>query len=148
MEVRGYMDGGEAIFVSSGFSGTGPGWRWNINLETWMGLRWCLYGSEIQLLVPGSRWDVIWMEVRCKYRELDWGELGPGWMPGVNLTPCCDDFIPPPSRWQIASIQVTIIAYQLHSVPISMPPLHVLSHQHLGSCFISIHVSSDLNQGP
>ena len=62
------------------------------------------------------------MEVRCKYRDLDWRELRPGWMPDVNLTPCRDDFIPPPSRWQIAPIKVPIIASQLYSVPISMPP--------------------------
>ena len=56
MEVRGYMDGGEAIFFGSGF-------RWDrtrmkdgdAHLETWMGLRWCLYGSGMQLLGPGCR---------------------------------------------------------------------------------------------
>ena len=62
------------------------------------------------------------MEVRCKYRDLDWRELRPGWMSDVNLTPCREDFIPPPSRWQIAPIKVPIITYQLYSVPISMPP--------------------------
>ena len=106
--------------------GTGLGWRWDVHPETWMGLRWCPYGSEIQLLGPGWGWDVTWMEVRCKYRDLDWGELLPGWMPEIYLTPCRDDFIPPPSRWQIASIKVPIIASQLYSVPISMPPRYYL----------------------
>ena len=116
------MNGGEAIFSALDSGGTGPGWKWDEHLETWMGLRWCLYGSEIKLLGPGWRWDVTWMEVRCKYRDLDWRELRPGWMPDVNLTPCRDDFIPPPSWWQIAPIKVPIIASQIYSVPISMPP--------------------------
>ena len=153
MEVRGYMDGGEAIFFGSGSrwdrtrmevrytSWNLDGfemvclWIWNTIAGTWLEVRRHLDGGEMQISQPpqisrpGLRWVATWMdarcywmEVRCKYRDLDWGELRPGWMPGVNLTLCCNDFIPPPSRWQIASIQVTIIASQLYSVPISMPP--------------------------
>ena len=81
------------------------------------------------------------MEVRCKYRDLDWRELRPGWMPGVNLSPCRDDFIPPPSRWQIAPIQVP---YQLQpGRDVSLNTTHApfsSPSKPQDSCLTSIHV--------
>ena len=53
----------------------GPGWRWDTHLETCMVLRWCLDGTKMQFGGPGWRWDDTWMYVRCKYKDMDWGEI-------------------------------------------------------------------------
>ena len=65
--------------------GPGPGWKWDVHFETCVGLRWCPYGSGMQLLGPGWRWDVTWMEVICNYGDLGWGETRSGWRLVVNL---------------------------------------------------------------
>ena len=125
MEVRGYMDRGEAIFFGSGFRWDRTSmevrctswnldrfemvslWIWNTIAGTWLGVRRHLDGGEMQISRPGLRWVATWMDAR-------------------DLPYARDDFIPPPSRWQIASIKVPIIASQLYSVPISMPPRYYL----------------------
>ena len=62
----------------------GPEWRWDTYLESLMGLWGCLYGAEMQLWCPGWGWDVTWMEMRYKHKDLDWGEKPHGWKRGVN----------------------------------------------------------------
>ena len=62
----------------------GPEWRWDTYLESLMGLWGCLYGAEMQFWCPGWGWDVTWMEMRYKHKDLDWGEKPHGWKRGVN----------------------------------------------------------------
>ena len=62
----------------------GPEWRWDTYLESLMGLWGCLYGAEMQFWCPGWGWDVTWMEMRHKHKDLDWGEKPHGWKRGVN----------------------------------------------------------------
>ena len=50
----------------------GPEWRWDTYLESLMGLWGCLYGAEMQFWCPGWGWDVTWMEMRYKHKDLDW----------------------------------------------------------------------------
>ena len=72
-------------FLDLDSDGPGPGWKWDVHFETCVGLRWCLYGSGMQLLGPGWRWGVTWMEVICNYGDLDRGETRSGWRLVVNL---------------------------------------------------------------
>ena len=65
--------------------GPGPGWKWDVHFETCVSLRWCLYESGMQLLGPGRRWDVTWMEVIWNYGDLGWGETRSGWRLFMNL---------------------------------------------------------------
>ena len=100
-----YMDGGEATkLLDLDLGGTGQGWRWHVHLETWMDLRWCLYGSEMQLWGawmevrsqldggdmqfwgPGLGWDSIWMEVSRESKGLNGVEIGHGWKWDTNTS--------------------------------------------------------------
>ena len=97
---RRFRDEGETRILWPEFRWSGPGWKLDSHIETWMGLGWCLGGSEMQLggtgmevkhhLVVvqrqiyrlGLRWDAIWMGRRLESRSLDWGEMsisGNGW---------------------------------------------------------------------
>ena len=100
-----YMDGEEATkLLDLDLGGTGQGWRWHVHLETWMDLRWCLYGSEMQLWGawvevrsqldggdmqfwgPGLGWDSIWMEVSRESKGLNGVEIGHGWKWDTNTS--------------------------------------------------------------
>ena len=85
---------------------SGPGWRGEINLGAWLGVRcksWDLAEGEmghglgrdshletwircngttsrIQLSWPGLTWDVTWIVVRCEYRDLHGRGKGEGEM--------------------------------------------------------------------
>ena len=96
---RRFMDEGETRILWPEFRWEGPGWKFDAHIETWMGLRWCRGGSEMQhgktgmevkhhLVVqrqiygPGLRWDTIWMGRKRESRSVDWGETlisGNGW---------------------------------------------------------------------
>ena len=104
MEVRHHLDGGETRV-------SGPFWRWDWTwisvrcefsdldgdnvlcgdgtriFETWIQLRRDL--SEVELFVIRPVWisNGIWMELRCNYLDMGWGEMRPGWSSGVNLWP-------------------------------------------------------------
>ena len=65
----------------------GPGWRWDAQLETWIGVRWDLDGAEIQYIVT-------WMELKrvldgdempITGPVLDGGETRPWWTCDANL---------------------------------------------------------------
>ena len=82
--LRQYMYGGETKIFEPDPDEIGPEWRWDTYLESLMGLWGCLYGAEMQLWCPGWGWDVTWMEMRYKHKDLDWGEKPHGWKRGVN----------------------------------------------------------------
>ena len=65
----------------------GQGWRWDAQLETWIGVRWDLDGAEIQYIVT-------WMELRRMLDGdempitgpvLDGGETRPWWTCDANF---------------------------------------------------------------
>ena len=58
---------------------------WEKNFWTWMEVMQYLDRGETRILGHGWRWDIIWVAVRCKYRELDWGETQTGGVWDVNL---------------------------------------------------------------
>ena len=89
---RRFMDEGETRILWPEFRWAGPGWKFDAHIETWMGLRWCRCGSEMQLRRTGMEvkhhlWT--WIEVRHyldgrrrESRSVDWGETsisGNGW---------------------------------------------------------------------
>ena len=94
MEVRGYMDGWEAIFFGSGFrwararmevrctfwnlcgSEMVSLWIWDAIVGAWLGVRCHLDGGDMQLWGPGLGWDSIWMKVSRESRGLDGVERG------------------------------------------------------------------------
>ena len=91
---RWFMDEGKTRILWPVFRWAGPGWRLDAHIETWMALRWCLGGAEMQfgragmevkhhfaavqrqICGAGLRWDAIWMERRHeskKWHKLDGG---------------------------------------------------------------------------
>ena len=75
MEVRQYIEVVKTESRDLDPVEEGHGWRWDTHLETCMGLRWCLDGTKMQFGGPWWRWDVTWMEVKCKYQDPDWGKI-------------------------------------------------------------------------
>ena len=87
-----FMDEGKSRILWPEFHRAGPWWRLDAHIETWMALRWCLGGAEMQfggtgmqvkhhlvavqrqIYGAGLRWDTIWMERRHESRSLDLGE--------------------------------------------------------------------------
>ena len=96
---------------------TGPAWSWDISwnlgefemvaawiwdaiLRTWMEVRrTSLILDELEMVPgwswdaiygPGWRWDVTKMEVKWKYKDVDWGEVLPGSGGEVNLWACME----------------------------------------------------------
>ena len=95
MEVRQYIEVVKTESRDLDPVEEGHGWRWDTHLETCMGLRWCLDGTKMQFGGPGWRWDVTWMEVKCKYQDqievrFNWDKeetciWQPGWRVDTNL---------------------------------------------------------------
>ena len=75
-------------------------WIWDAILRTWMEVRrTSLILDELEMVPgwswdaicgPGWRWDVTKMEVKWKYKDVDWGEVLPGWGGEVNLRACME----------------------------------------------------------
>ena len=75
-------------------------WVWDAILRTWMEVRrTSLILDELTMVPgwswdaicgPGWRWDVTKMEVKWKYKDVDWGEVLPGWGGEVNLRACME----------------------------------------------------------
>ena len=73
-----------------------------------MGLRWDLGVVELHFSRHGWGWDVTWMEVRCKFKDLNWGETRPGWSWDFNMGVCIEvrceygglDWIEIQPRWR------------------------------------------------
>ena len=94
MEVRGYMDGGEAIFFGSGFRWARARmevrytflnlcgsvmvslWIWDAIVGAWLKVRCHLDGGDMQLWGPGLGWDSIWMKVSRESGGLNGVERG------------------------------------------------------------------------
>ena len=91
------LDWVEMHILRHGQGYMGLGWSWGIirqlrkdlgggetHLETCMGLGLCLGGTKMQFAGPGWRWDVTWVQVRCKYQDPDWSEIQVGQRRNVN----------------------------------------------------------------
>ena len=51
------------------------GWIWNANHGTWMGVRRDLDGVQALISKRGLVWDRTWMELWCKYHDLNGGDV-------------------------------------------------------------------------
>ena len=51
------------------------GWIWNANHETWMEVRRDLDGVQALISKRGFVWDSTWMELWCKYHDLNGGDV-------------------------------------------------------------------------
>ena len=56
------------------------GWIWNANHGTWMEVRQDLDGVQALILKRGLVWDRTWMELWCKYHDLNGSEYAGGEM--------------------------------------------------------------------
>ena len=111
-------------------------------LETWVSLRWCLLEwdailrtwmevrrtslnlDELEMVPgwswdaicgPGWRWDVTKMEVKWKYKDIDWGEVLPGWGGEVNLQACME--VGRPGRgWDGTRTELRQISWDLNKL--------------------------------
>ena len=119
---------------------TGPAWSWDISwnlgefemvaawiwdaiLRTWMEVRrTSLILDELEMVPgwswdaiygPGWRWDVNKMEVKWKYKDVDWGEVLPGCGGEVNLWACME--VTRPGRgWDGTRTELRQISWDLN----------------------------------
>ena len=121
---------------------TGPAWSWDISwnlgefemvaawiwdaiLRTWMEVRrTALILDELEMVPgwswdaicgPGWRWDVTKMEVKWKYKDVDWGEMLTGWGGGVNL-PACMEVRRPGHGWDGTRTELRQISWDLNKL--------------------------------
>ena len=122
--------------------GTGPVWSWDISwnlgefdmvaawiwdaiLRTWMEVRrTSLILDELEMVPgwswdaicgPGWRWDVTKMEVKWKYKDVDWDKVLPGWGGEVNLLACLE--VRGPGRgWDGTSTELRQISWDLNKL--------------------------------
>ena len=146
------------------------GWRWGNILRLWIQVGLDQDGGEIYILKPGWVWDGVSMDLKYNCWYLAGGETSPGWRWDANIETWIEVSCDLDGCQVLTLLRVAMISFRLHPDDKSPPsksqslhpssiqfqsqchpgiiPLHVLSHQHLGSCLSSIHVSSDLNQCP
>ena len=121
-------------------------------------------GSKTHIMIPGWVSDWTWMDTRCSFRDPHEGETWPGWRWDAYIETCIEMSCNLDGCETLILRQVSIISTHHHpgnksllskfQNSISVPPsthinaIQVLSHIHLGSCFNSIHVSSDFHHGP
>ena len=142
MEVGWYMEGSDASISESGFRWARPAWSWDISwnlgafemvaawiwdaiLRTWMEVRrTSLILDELEMVPgwswdaingPGWRWDVTKMEVKWKYKDVDWGEVLLGWGGEVNLWACMEVRRPGPG-WDGTRTELRQISRDLNKL--------------------------------
>ena len=110
-------------------------WIWDAILRTWMEVRrTSLILDELEMVPgwswdaiygPGWRWDVTKMEVKWKYKDVDWGEVLPGWGGEVNLWACME--VTRPGRgWDGTRTELKQISWDLGPFSMSLLRLSLL----------------------